>query len=357
MSKQPYLHERDGALYVRVTYRINGQKRSKERRVRNAREAAQVAARLRHELGLMGPETLDAERMRFEDLLAAFTAARHSLPSWYLAPLEYFAGRRLRSITYGDLVRFRQHRAAIPNRQTGRPRAQATINREVEVLRQAILFAVRQGWLPRNPFLAGPPLIQKSEELRRDRIPTPEEEARLLAACDHPKRRHLRLLILATRDTGLRRSALRSLTWRCVDWANALLLVPPGNRLKKRPKAVGLTARLLVALREEWEAGARDLEARVFTQGDPKRSWATACRLAGIEGLRLNDLRHGYATDLMESGIPQHFAMRLAGHSNAEIHEIYTNIDARLARQAAEALDRLHEQRRGDEPTASDQVQ
>ena len=341
-KKQPYLHERDGALYVRVSYRVGGKKRSKEKRVKSAREAAQVAARLRHELGLLGPESLDAERLRFDDLLEAFRAAHPRLGPWYLEPLTWFEGRRLRSITYGDLVRFREHRASIPHHRTGLPRATATVNREIEVLRQAVLFAVRQGWLPRNPFLAGPPLIQKSVETRRDRIPTPEEEARLLAACDHPKRRHLRGYILLARDTGLRRSAIRSLTWRCVDWDAALLRVPPGNRLKRRPRAIGLTARLLDYLRERWEESDRDLDAPILPLCDFKRSWATVCRIAKIAGLRYNDLRHGFATDLMESGLPQHFAMRLAGHTNAETHEIYTNIDDRLARQAADALDRLH---------------
>ena len=46
---------------------------------------------------------------------------------------------------------------------------------------------------------------------------------------------------------------------------------------------------------------------------------------------------------MMEAGVPKDLAMKAAGHRNPEIHDIYTNIDQRIARQLAEALDRLHE--------------
>jgi integrase len=205
---------------------------------------------------------------------------------------------------------------------------------------------MRHGWLLRNPFAAGPPLIVKSNETRRDRIPSPEEERRILAACDDPKRRHLRVYILATRDTGLRMSALRSLTWDCVDWQREILQVPTGNRLKRRPRLLGLTARLRDALREWHQGSAPGPKTPLLPPvASVKRAWNTACRLAEVEGLRLNDLRHGYATDLMEAGLPQHFAMKLAGHTTAEVHDIYTNVDERLAREAADALTRLHQSR------------
>ncbi len=45
----------------------------------------------------------------------------------------------------------------------------------------------------------------------------------------------------------------------------------------------------------------------------------------------------------MIAGIAELYAMRLAGHSNPEIHKIYTNVVDRMARQAAEALNQLHQ--------------
>ena len=227
-------------------------------------------------------------------------------------------------------------------------RKPASINRELELLRTILLYAYRQGWIPRNPFAGGPPLIIKSAEVTRDRIPTAEEEARILAACEEdPRRAHLRPYVIATRDTGLRLSALQELTWKCIDW-NQRLIRPPQNtnRYKSRPRAIGMTNRLYDELQRLYQVSGSDPAGLVLPEvGSLKRSWTTACRIAGVEGLRFNDLRHGFATDLMVAGIAEHYAMRLAGHSNPEIHKIYTNVDDRMARQAAEALDELHQSR------------
>ena len=97
-------------------------------------------------------------------------------------------------------------------------------------------------------------------------------------------------------------------------------------------------------LRRVWEAAsAPDPAAKIFGNiAGFKRSWRTACRLAGIKGLRFHDLRHGYATDLLEAGVNERLAMKLLGHSNEEIHAIYTNLDSRLALTVAAALDDLH---------------
>ncbi len=343
-----YLHERDGQLYVRVPYRrSDGRWATKEKRVHNEREAMDAISSIKHQLGEGGPSVFNSEKMTFADLLAEYRRTHQDKPRWYLEPLDqYFGGRRIRSITYGDLKRFKQSREAV-TKPDGEPRKPATINREMEQLRGVLLLAVRHGWLLRNPFQAGPPLMVKSEEEHRDRVPTPFEEARLLAVCI-PPREHLRPLIIATRDTGLRKSALLSLSWADVDLQNGLLLVPRGNQYKRRPKMIAMTARLRAEL-ERMRAGA-DREAKIFgSMKDFKRSYATACRLAGIEGLRFNDWRHGFATDLLEAGIPERIAMKAMGHANASTHQIYANLDERISRQIAEALDRLHAQRRGDE--------
>lgn len=256
---------------------------------------------------------------------------------------------RIRTITYADCLRFKEARAALPRRRQRpdapeEPRALATVFRELEVLRAMLLYACRHGWIAKNPFSAGPPLITKTAEESRSRVPTPEEEARLLAVCVPPFRAHLRLIILAARDTGLRRSALQALTWRMVDWEARLIYVPRAtSRHKGRPPVVGLTRRLYDALREAWaDLAPQDPDARVFPLGDWKKSWTTACRLAGVEGLRFHDLRHGFATDLLEAGVNERLAMKMAGHSNPGIHAVYTNLDARQSLAVAAALDELH---------------
>ena len=372
-KKYPFVIDRPSkGLYVRVYYRANGRKRIKERRIYSIRDAPEVLAQLRAELGQFGEEVFDSERMLFDEAVSQYRNARPQLQDHLFGCLTYFRARKLRSINYPDLVRFVEERRKVPHpgyeahmakrarlEAAGRKmpesekvipkvRKPASINRELELVRSILLYALRQGWITKNPFTAGPPLIVKSMEEKRDRIPTAEEEALILAACDaDPRRAHLRPYVIATRDTGLRLSALQELTWRHINWKKQLIQPPQNsNHYKSRPRAIGMTARLHDELWKLWQASSRNMDAMVMPEvGCFKRAWGTACRIAGVEGLRFNDLRHGFATDLMVAGIAEHFAMRLAGHSNPEIHAIYTNVDEKMARQAAEALNQLHQNR------------
>lgn len=371
-TKYPFVIDRPTrGLFVRVYYRANGKKRVKERKIYSIRDAPEVLAQLRAELGQFGEEVFDAERMLFDDAFEQYRNAQPKPDESRFGCLAYFQGKRLRSINYPDLVRFAEERRKVPHRNyeehlakrarleaAGRKmpegdkiipkvRKPASINRELELVRSILLYALRQGWILKNPFNAGPPLIIKSMEERRDRLPTSEEEALILAACADPRRAHLRPYVIATRDTGLRLSALQELTWRHINW-NKKLIMPPANsnHYKARPRAIGMTTRLHDELWNLWQASSGNLDAMVMPDvGTFKVAWRTACRIAGVEGLRFNDLRHGFATDLMVAGISEHFAMRLAGHSNPEIHKIYTNVDEKMAIQAAEALNQLHNSR------------
>ncbi|MDQ3012862.1 MAG: site-specific integrase [Acidobacteriota bacterium] len=350
----PYVHQKDERIYVRVPYQDAYRKwKSKEKLLAmdaTPDDAILAIAKIKNVLE-MNPAAFDSDRMTFDELLTQYKRAYPKLPKWYEEPLSFFFGRKIRSLTYADVKRFKEVRdkvtRAIPDpddkgKKIEIERKPATINREMETLRGVLLFAVRHGWLDRNPMTAGPMLIVKGEEDRRDRIPTLDEEARILAVCVAP-RGHLKGLIIATADTGLRRSALLSLEWPMVDWERQLLSVPSGNRYKRRPKLLGITNRLFGELQRLWLKAERPTEGKVFkVVADFKRSYRTACRLADVQGLRFNDFRHKFATDLMEADISKELAMKVSGHSNADIHDIYTNVDARLARQVADALDKLH---------------
>jgi integrase len=331
--------------------------------VNSVAEAISAIEQIKQDLGQRGPAAFDGERMTFAELMDEYQKAR-TLPKWYADPLvEYFGRQRIQTITYGDLQRFKAARSQTLNQKTGEPRSPSTVNRELECLRSVLLYAVRHDWLVKNPFSKGPTsLICKSEEESRARVPSPDEEARILAVCIG-SRAHLRPILIAARDTGLRKGALLSLTWSRVDFkvdgmnavVEASLRIPKGPRNKKRPPVIVLTERLRNELAQLWEASDKNPASKVFGGiKDIKRSYATACRLAGVTDLHFHDWRHGYATDLMESGVEERLAMRALGHTSADTHAIYTNVDERLARMIADKLDDLHAARRPADQAAGE---
>jgi integrase len=163
---------------------------------------------------------------------------------------------------------------------------------------------------------------------------------------DRVKRGHLRPILIALKDSGLRKGALLSLTWSAADLVKGSLKIPKGPRNKKRPPLVWMTDRLYTELTKLWEKSDKKPTTKIFGGiKDFKKSYDRVCELAGIEDLHIHDWKHGYVTDMAEGGVEERIAMRAAGHVNAETHWIYTNIDERIAKGIADKLNKLHAQR------------
>jgi len=159
--------------------------------------------------------------------------------------------------------------------------------------------AQREGWILRSPFAAGDSLISLADENKRERILTPEEEGRLLAACETPRRAHLRAILICALDTGMRQGEIFSLRWRDVDFENGLLSIQAFHTKTMKERQVAITTRLALEL-ERLKASAPDnADGLVFGIIDNvKRSFTAARTKAGLNDVRFHDLRHTAATGL-----------------------------------------------------------
>ena len=72
------------------------------------------------------------------------------------------------------------------------------------------------------------------------------------------------------------------------------------------------------------------------------RRWDELRERAGLDWLRLPDLRHGCATFMMAAGIPARTIMEVPGHSEIGVTmNTYTHVLAQLREDAADAIDRV----------------
>jgi integrase len=347
-----------GRWTARLTYSADGRRRNIERRAQpNTKNRAKVILKeLIARFETSGARAVESERMTFNQL------ARH-YDSNYLLPPEYRDGRkivglrslatpkrflrdlaehfgpcRLRNITYGSIRTYRNARLSAPTRKTGKPPAVATVNREMALLRRMLNVAVREGWLTRNPFNAGEPLIVPADECRRERILTREEEERLLAECAG-RRAHLRPLVVCALDTGMRRGELLKLLWQEVDFEEGVIHVRAFNTKTMRARLVAMSARV--------ESGLRELFGRAADPAGPvfggvkevKKGFDTARRRAGLSDVRFHDLRHTAATRLVGGHIPLSEVGRVLGHTQPSTTYRYVNANVETARRAAAAMD------------------
>ncbi|MCX6348722.1 MAG: site-specific integrase [Candidatus Aureabacteria bacterium] len=185
-----------------------------------------------------------------------------------------------------------------------------TINREISLLSNVFTTAIRWHYAASNP-VKGVSRYEENEPVERPLLPG--EEERLLAAAAP----HLKTILIILLNTGMRRNELLSLRWKNVNLTAGHVVIQKTNSKNKRMRIVPLNAAAMAALR-----GIPRRHELVFYNPKTKRSlkevrtaFLAACGRAGIEGLRLHDLRHTFATRLRDEHVDLATIMKLLGHS------------------------------------------
>ena len=214
--------------------------------------------------------------------------------------------------------------------------APGNANHALDLLRQIMNYAVARGHVETNPARG----IQRNRRTPLTRFLSRDEIARLHEALDRQTRKTnreqadiIRLLLL----TGCRRGEIVRLRWSEVD----------GDRLvlgdgKTGPRTVPLNTQARTILERQPRSGG----AFVFpSPRDPSRPrgrnlalWYRVRRQAGIEDVRLHDLRHTHASHAVMNGVPLPVVSRLLGHSNVRMTLRYAHLGDRDIEAAAERV-------------------
>jgi integrase len=381
-QREGFIRVRDGKVYACIQYKgEDGKRKEKMRRAENRTDAKQIIKRLLRELDDAGEQSLDSDRMLFRELAAIYKKSRlipaayhgegegqrkiaglrsYKTPQGFLETLtRHFGAKRIRNITHDDIEQFKVKRLSEPTRgdvaryenelkknpkaKLRSTRAIASVNRELELMRAVMRFAQRQGYITRSPFENGGPLISKSDETRRERVLTHEEERRLLEACSE-RRAHLRPLLVAALDTAMRRGELFKLRWRDVDLLDRKIKITAFNSKTARPRIVAMTQRLVAELKVINAIAPQDPDTLVFGITDTvKKSFAAACKAADIEGFRFHDCRHTAITRMVQAGVAPMEIMKISGHTQHVTFARYVNPDAGAVQRAADALTAFNE--------------
>ncbi len=179
----------------------NGKRRNVRRLATSESNAKAELRKALNKQDHQGERAIEGDRLRFVKLIEIYTKKRVFAAKYIgetkvgglrsLAPVEtslnslkaYFDNKLVKTITHSDVEQFKLKRLNTL-KSNKEQRAIASVNRELECLRSIMNFAKREGYLMYSPFERGSPLISKSDENRRDRTLSYDEEKRLLAACD-----------------------------------------------------------------------------------------------------------------------------------------------------------------------------
>jgi integrase len=239
--------------------------------------------------------------------------------------------RKVADINFGDIERL--HRDVSSH-------APVRANRVASLLRTLFNLAIKWGYRGDNPCKG----IEWNPEDRRERYLSPAELAALSAALvEHRDQRSadvIRLLAL----TGARRGEALSATWDQFDFATSTWVKPSAHTKQKRIHRAPLSApavELLTSIRQRQRDGERfvfpgDVPGQPLT--DVKKSWAAVCKRAGIEGARLHDLRHTFASILVSGGGSLPLIGAMLGHTQVSTTARYAHLADDPLRAAAERV-------------------
>ena len=169
---------------------------------------------------------------------------------------------------------------------------------------------------------------------------------------------HARNLVEFLYLTGWRSSEAFRLLWSDVNWGRRFVLLRDSKNREPRIFPFKYHARVETLLRRqrayvaEWERSEGCLCQAVFPyRGQPmkklRRSWATACRKAGLPGRLLHDFRRTAVRNLIRAGVQQAIAMKITGHKTDSVFRRYLIVDEELLAQATGAVaEFLEEERR-----------
>jgi len=212
------------------------------------------------------------------------------------------------------------------------------VNRELELLRAILNYAVQNEWLIKNPFALIKGIISKAAEAERDRVLSFEEETRLLEVCVGRKA-HLRPLLICALDTAMRRGEIFKMRWKDIDFSSSEIYIPQTNTKTEEARRVGITQRLNEELETLWNASSKNLDSTVFgITNTIKTAFKSACEDANIKDFRFHDCRHTATTRMVSSGSPHTEVMKITGHSQLKTFLRYLNITSETTKKVASRL-------------------
>ena len=132
----------------------------------------------------------------------------------------------------------------------------------------------------------------------------------------------------------MRRGEILTLKWSDVDLDMNMITINQTNTKSKKSRKVYINSvlkRLFLELRLK-SAGNEHvfLNDKGNRLKEIKNGYNSACRRAGIEGLRFHDLRHSAATRMIESGANIVAVSKILGHSDIKTTMRYTHPDNSL---------------------------
>lgn len=248
--------------------------------------------------------------------------------------LPRFASRHLDTISRQDIQRMHQERRA-----SGA--APGSANRLLIMMRYIYNLALK--WevlgIKTNPC-AGVPLLEDNN--KKERYLSVDEAQRLYEAVCTSENPMLRYIVTMLLLTGARKREVLDARWQDFDLSRRIWRIPMSKSGKARLVPLADGAMTVLATMP------RNLHTDyVFASPNTNKpnvsifsAWNTARKNAGLSDVRMHDLRHSFASLLINSGRTLYEVQHILGHTQVKTTQRYAHLSQDTLLDAANAATR-----------------
>lgn len=233
--------------------------------------------------------------------------------------LGQFHNRKLLSIKPDEIERL--------HIETCKTHSPYTANRVLSLIKHMYVIAMKKGLMGvRGNPASG---IRKFTEQSRDRFLNTDELKRFWAALRDTKNEVFKHYVMISLFTGMRRNNVLTMRWEHVDFELGLIYVPDSkggqplqipmvNQIRELLKKINQSAN------SKWVLPSKKSTSGHFE--DPKRPWRELLQSAGIENLRLHDLRRTMGSWQAISGASLPVIGKSLGHKSTSATQVYSRL-------------------------------
>lgn len=173
----------------------------------------------------------------------------------------------------------------------------------------------------------------------RERFLTQEEIQRLRIAVEKSQSKQLKYIVALLLMLGCRKSELLNAKWEHLDLERRTWKIPLSKSGKARHVPLSTAAVDLLKEVPRWKGcpyvlpNPKTLKPLV----DFHEPWHTACRRAGLKDVRIHDLRHTFASNLVNAGHSLFVVSRALGHASVVQTARYSHLADDTLLAAADA--------------------
>jgi integrase len=273
------------------------------------------------------------ERIGFEDLIEDYltdyrinkkrTVKRAERCAKFL--LIEFQGMKATEITTAAIKKYVERRLSngLEN---------ATVNRELAAVKRAFNLAARCT-PPKVSHVPYIPML-KENNVRKGFI---EQEDYLALRNALPE--HLKSVLTFGYFTGWRKAEILSLKWNQVNLRDGIVRLEPGETKNSEGRTLYVEPDLWEQLKYLHKHRRMDclfvFNCNGKNIGDFRKSWESACAVAGKSGLLFHDLRRSAIRNMVRAGVPERVAMMISGHKTRSVFDRYNIVSQDDLKEAA----------------------